>query len=87
MHIKSSTSKTTDPVNVKEGETAEIKKIHPRMYGIATLDFNTRLIFDVPESNRTDILRAIENAGYSLTYTDTDTVIINAVKKQLQHDA
>ena len=65
-------------------------KTHPRMYSIAFLTFNNMPEWswiDIPVSVKTDILRAIEEAGYSITYTDNDTVSINAIKKQLQHDA
>ena len=70
--------------------TAQVTKTHPRMYSIGMLSFNELPKWsgiDVPVSVKTDILRAIEEAGYSITYMDDDMVSINAIKKQLQHDA
>lgn len=77
-------------IKVKEGEIATLTKTHPRMYSIGMLSFNELPKWsgiDIPVSVKTDILRAIEEVGYSITYMDDDMVSINAIKKQLQHDA
>ena len=77
-------------IKVKEGEIATLTKVHPRMYSIGTLEFQKAPEWsgiDIPVSVKNDILRAIEEAGYSVTYMYDDMVSINAIKKQLQHDA
>ena len=76
--------------NVINDKVSTIIKTHPRMYSIGLLQFNEMPEWsgiDVPVSIKTDILSAIEKAGFSVTYMDDDTVSINAIKKQLQHDA
>ena len=90
-NIKVDTTEIEKKINEIANERINEKtKTHPRMYSIGTLTFNNLPEWsgiDVPVSNKTDILRAIEEAGYSITYTGNDTVSINAIKKQLQHDA
>jgi len=82
-----------DNVNKKSINTTNhesVTKTHPRMYSIGILEFQNAPAWsyiDIPVSVKTDILRAIEEAGYSITYMDDDMVSINAIKKQLQHDA
>ena len=87
-----------DGLNVKAGTEIvkivgeEIKKIHPRMYEVATIDFHNEVVngditMDIPYSVRNTIMKAIEDLGYSITFNYNDSVPVNAVKKQLQHDA
>lgn len=67
-----------------------ITKTHPRMFSIGVLHFNEMPVWsdvDVPVPVKNSILSAIEKAGFSVTYIDDDTISINAIKKQLQHDA
>ena len=91
-----------DELNVKVGEIGkimtvvdgnEIKKVHPRMYEVGVISFNEDIRWGetgrvaVPYPIKNNILRAIEEAGFSITIQENGDVIINAVKKQLQHDA
>ena len=81
---------TTTETSEKKTETTQTVKTHPRMYSIGILEFQKAPEWsgiDVPASVKTAILRAIEEDGYSITYMDNDMVSINAIKKQLQHDA
>lgn len=68
------------------------RKVHPRMYEVATIDFHNEVVngditMDIPYSVRNTIMKAIEDLGYSITFNYNDSVTVNAVKKQLQHDA
>lgn len=85
--VKIDASELEKVINDKVSTTT---KTHPRMYSIGMLSFNELPKWsgiDIPVSVKTDILRAIEEVGYSITYMDDDMVSINAIKKQLQHDA
>lgn len=82
-----------DELNIKVGEVADIKKVRPRMYEVGVISFNEDVRWgetgrvDIPYTIHNAILRAIEEAGFSITIQESGDVIINAVKKQLQHDA
>lgn len=81
-----------DEIKVVNNEQ-EVKKVHPRMYEVGVVTFNDDVLWgetgyiDIPYQIKNSILRAIEEAGFSITIQRNGDVIINAVKKQLQHDA
>jgi hypothetical protein len=78
---------------IKTVSDQEIKKVHPRMYEVGVISFNEDIRWgetgrvDIPYPIKNNILRAIEEAGFSITIQANGEIIINAVKKQLQHDA
>ena len=78
---------------IKTVNDQEVKKVHPRMYEVGVISFNEDVRWgetgrvDIPYPIKNNILRAIEEAGFSITIQANGDVIINAVKKQLQHDA
>lgn len=88
----------TNVIETKETtlETKEDRiKTHPRMYPVAkvyfecdaALNLSTDGNVDIPFDIKNSIMRAIETAGYSLTINSNGSVVVNAIRKQLQHDA
>jgi len=82
---------TSKAVNAVE-TIGEIKKTHPRMYGVAAITFydtieNGDIDTKIPYAVRNGIMKAIEDIGYSITIEYDGSAIVNAIKKQLQHDA
>lgn len=78
--------------SVNENVVTEIKKTHPRMYGVARITFNDIIEngdvdTKIPYAVRNGIMKAIEDLGYSITIEYDGSAIVNAIKKQLQHDA
>lgn len=92
IKVGTATDEIKKEIPLKVGEIGELKRVHPRMYEVAKIIFNDTIEngdidIKIPYAVRNGIMRAIEDLGYSVTIEYDGSAIINAVKKQLQHDA
>ena len=93
VEIGTETGEIMKEIPVKVGEIGELKKVHPRMYEVGVILFNDDVKWgedgkiEIPYTVKNAVIRAIEEAGFSITIQENGNVIVNAIKKQLQHDA
>lgn len=61
-----------------------IVKTHPRLYTVANLTFNDEICgIKIPYATRSAIIKAIESAGFSITYLDDCLIAVTTLKKAI----